>query len=380
VGRSIGVMAGAPEERARRRGATARRLVGELGPFRRQVGFVFLLVVVGAGMQAAGPWLISQAIDRDILRHDPTGLARTMLLLLAVYVIGALATRGQVYRVGATGQRVLAALRARLFEQFQHVPLGYFDRRPVGDLMSRVLNDVDTINQLLSQGLTQLLGSLFSLAGIIVAMLFLNSRLALVSFTIIPVMLLATSYFAKRARRAFRATRETVGDVTADIQEEIVGVREAQAFNRTAANIARFRARTESPRLGAWSRTARTLPRLPSRSSAAHRPRRRPGRQPRAALIEHTLLPQHGGADNGPAPQRHAIPGPAGRCCTPLAERLTAAPPPLSKEDNDRGHPHPTNPDRRSRRQYRQRHHPALRPGRRLLRDRLVAGQPGAAA
>src|SRR2546427_352691 len=128
-------------------------------------------------------------------------------------------TYGPIYRgdgrgvlAGPPGQRVLAGLRAPLFEQFQHLPLGYFDRRPVGDLMSRVLNDVDTINQLLSQGLTQLLGSLFSLAGIIVAMLFLNPRLALVSFTIIPVMLLATSYFAKRARRAFRATRETVGD------------------------------------------------------------------------------------------------------------------------------------------------------------------------
>ncbi|HKO24181.1 MAG TPA: ABC transporter transmembrane domain-containing protein, partial [Chloroflexota bacterium] len=157
--RSIAAMAGASEEQARDRGATARRLLGELGPFRRQVGVIFVLVVLGAGMQAAGPWLISRAIDRDILHHDPMGLARTMLLLLTVYVIGALASRGQVYQVGATGQRVLATLRARLFEQFQHVPLGYFDRRPVGDLMSRVLNDVDTINQLLSQGLTQLLGS-----------------------------------------------------------------------------------------------------------------------------------------------------------------------------------------------------------------------------
>src|SRR5256885_12859002 len=106
-------MAGASEERARRRGATARRLVGELGPFRRQVGFVFLLVVLGAGMQAAGPWLISRAIDRDIVRHDPMGLARTMLLLLAVYVIGALATPGPVYRVGPTGQPGPAALPAR---------------------------------------------------------------------------------------------------------------------------------------------------------------------------------------------------------------------------------------------------------------------------
>src|SRR2546423_1797063 len=241
-------MAGPWEERARRQGTTARRLVGELGPFRRQLGFIFLLVVVGAGMQAAGPWLISRAIDRFILAGDRAGLAQTMGLLVAVYLAGALASRGQIRQVGSVGQRVLAALRLRLFAQLQRLPLGYFDRHPLGDLMSRVLNDVDTMNQLLSQGLTQLLGSLFSLVGIIVAMLVLNPRLALVSFTIIPVMLLATTYFAKRARRAFRATRETVGDVTADIQEEIVGVREAQAFNRTAINIARFRARNRANR------------------------------------------------------------------------------------------------------------------------------------
>ncbi len=114
--------------------------------------------------------------------------------------------------------------------------------------MSRVLNDVDTINQLLSQGITQLTGSLFSLIGILIAMLFLNWRLALVSFTIIPVMLITTLYFSRLARRAFRRTRETVGDVTADIQEEIVGVREAQAFNRTETNIARFRQRNQTNR------------------------------------------------------------------------------------------------------------------------------------
>jgi len=114
--------------------------------------------------------------------------------------------------------------------------------------MSRVTNDVDTLNQLLSQGFTQLLGSFFSLIGIVVAMLLLDWRLALVCFTIIPVMLLVNVYFARRARRAFRTTRETVGDVTAGLQEEITGVREAQAFNRTEANIARFRERNAANR------------------------------------------------------------------------------------------------------------------------------------
>jgi ATP-binding cassette subfamily B multidrug efflux pump len=204
--------------------------------------------VVGALSQAGGPYLIGRAIDRYILRGDVPGLLWTMLILLGVYVAGTLATLGQIRQVGGVGQRVLASLRERIFDRLLRLPLRYFDRRPVGDLMSRVTNDVDTLNQLLSQGFTQLLGSFFSLIGIVVAMLLLDWRLALVCFTIIPVMLLVNVYFARRARRAFRTTRETVGNVTAGLQEEITGVREAQAFNRTEANIARFRERNAANR------------------------------------------------------------------------------------------------------------------------------------
>jgi ATP-binding cassette, subfamily B, multidrug efflux pump len=246
--RSIQSLARAPQERAENRSATARRLLGELRPYSRSLLLAFALVVVGALSQAGGPWLIGRAIDRYILGDDPAGLFRTMALLFGVYVAGTLATRGQIRQVGSVGQRVLASMRERIFERLQRLPLRYFDRHPVGDLMSRVTNDVDTLNQLLSQGITQLLGSLFSLIGIVVAMLILDWRLALVSFAIIPVMLLTNVFFARRARRAFRTTRVTVGDVTAGLQEEIIGVREAQAFNRTAANIERFRERNAANR------------------------------------------------------------------------------------------------------------------------------------
>ncbi|HEX5503709.1 MAG TPA: ABC transporter ATP-binding protein [Thermomicrobiales bacterium] len=242
------MMASTEEGRARDRRAVARRLLGEVAPFRAQLVVVFALIVVGAVAQAAAPWLIGRAIDKAIIPRDGGALARTMLLVLVAYVVSTLASRGQTYRIGVIGQGILAAMRDRLFARLQRLPLGYFDRRPVGDLMSRLLNDVDTLNQLFSQGLSQVLGSIFSLAGIIVAMLVLNVELALVSFTIIPVMLLTTAFFARRARRAFRVTRETVGDVTAGLQEEIVGVREAQAFNRTEANIARFRRRNAANR------------------------------------------------------------------------------------------------------------------------------------
>jgi ATP-binding cassette, subfamily B, multidrug efflux pump len=246
--RSLESIARAPQERAENRRATARRLVGELRPYGRRLSLALVLVAVGALSQAGGPWLIGRAIDRSILGEDPSGLFRTMALLFGVYVAGTLATRGQIRQVGTVGQSVLASLRERIFERLQRLPLRFFDRRPAGDLMSRVTNDVDTLNQLLSQGFTQLLGALFSLVGIVVAMLVLDWRLALVCFTIIPVMLLTNVLFARRARRAFRTTRETVGDVTAGLQEEIIGVREAQAFNRTEANIERFRERNEANR------------------------------------------------------------------------------------------------------------------------------------
>ena len=207
-----------------------------------------MLVVLGAVAQAGGPYLIGRAIDRFILRDDLAGLSQTMLLLLAVYALGTFASRGQVYGVGSVAQRLLASLRERIFERLQHLPLRFFDRRPIGDLMSRVTNDVDTLNQLFSQGLTQLLGSIFSLVGILVAMLVLQWNLALACFAIIPIMVLTTAFFARRARQAFRLTRETVGDVTAGLQEDIVGVREAQAFNRTERNIARFRERNAANR------------------------------------------------------------------------------------------------------------------------------------
>ena len=246
--RGIESAAKVPQERAGNKGATARRLLGELRPYGRQLILALVLIILGALSQAGGPYLIGRAIDQDILGGDPAGLFRTMLLLLVVYGVGTFASRGQILQVGSVGQSILASLRMRIFGRLLRLPLGYFDKRPAGDLMSRVTNDVDTLNQFLSQGLTQLLGSLFSLIGIVIAMLILDWRLALACYTIVPVMLLANVYFARRARRAFRTTRETVGDVTAGLQEEIVGVREAQAFNRTEANIERFRERNAANR------------------------------------------------------------------------------------------------------------------------------------
>ncbi len=245
---SIEAMAETTVQRAADRAGVARRLLSEVKPFKAQLGTAMIFVVISAAAQSLAPWLVGHAIDRNIGARDSAGLGLTMVLLLGVYAASAGSQRMQSRLIGGTGQRILALLRARLFRHLQLLPISYFDKRPIGDLMSRLQSDVDTLNQLFAQGLTQLLGQLLALIGIVVAMLWLNWQLALACFTIIPVMLGTTSFFAARARAAYRKTRETTGDVSADLQEGIVGIRESQAFNRSEVNIARFRERNAANR------------------------------------------------------------------------------------------------------------------------------------
>lgn len=244
----IQAIANAPQERAANSSVVLRRLLGYLKPFRRELLFVLVLVLISAASQALGPYLIGRAIDGAIGTGNGAALDQTMLLLLAVYVVGAIASRAQFVAIGAIGQRTLARLRVEIFSTVQRLSLRFFDRQPAGDLMSRLVNDTDVLNQLFSQGLIQVLGSVFGLAGILIAMLALDWRLALASFIVIPAMLLLTRLFARLSRRAFRRARESLGDVSSDIQEEIAGVKIAQAFNRTGVNQQRFAQRNAANR------------------------------------------------------------------------------------------------------------------------------------
>ncbi|HEU5422092.1 MAG TPA: hypothetical protein VFU72_01000, partial [Nitrolancea sp.] len=115
------MMASAPQERARDRRATFRRLFGELHGYNHQIVVVLLLIVLSAGAQAAGPWLISRAIDRHILRHDLGGLSRLMVVLFVIYVSGSLANRAQIRRIGAIGQSILAGLRQQIFDRLERL-------------------------------------------------------------------------------------------------------------------------------------------------------------------------------------------------------------------------------------------------------------------
>jgi ABC-type multidrug transport system fused ATPase/permease subunit len=241
-------MAELPQERAAHSNLVLRRLLGYLQPYWKQLLIVLALTITSAATQALGPYLIGQAIDGAIGQSDPAGLNQTMLLLLGVYFAGFVAARLQFSMMGEIGQRTLSRLRTEIFATIQRLSLRFFDRQPAGDLISRLVNDTEVLNQLFSQGLVMVLGSLFGLIGILIAMLALDWRLALASSVVIPIMLLLTSVFSRMSRRAFRRTRESIGDVSSEIQEEIAGVKVAQAFNRTGVNQQRFQQRNAANR------------------------------------------------------------------------------------------------------------------------------------
>ncbi len=230
----------APDQKANQQLSTFRRFLGYLGPYKKELPIAIGAVIIGASTQAIGPFLIGWSIDNLIRPGNLTGLMWMIAGLALVYVIGTFAIRAQIFRVGAIVQKVLAQLRQDIFTKIQSLSIGYFDKSEAGDLMSRLLNDVSVINQAFGQSIPQILGNTFSLIGIIIAMLLINLQLGLLSNLVVPVMILTTGFFSRWARARFRVTRETIGELSSRIEEDVSSVREAQAFNRVDYNIDAF--------------------------------------------------------------------------------------------------------------------------------------------
>jgi ATP-binding cassette, subfamily B, multidrug efflux pump len=230
----------ASEENASQQLSTLRRFLQYLLLYRKEIPIALTLVLIGAITQAIGPFFLGWSIDHLIKQGNLQGLLLLLGVLALNYGLGILAIRGQIIRVGWIMQRLLAQLRQDIFIKIQSLPLSFFDRSEAGDLMSRLLNDVNTVNQAFGLTIAQMLGNTFSLVGIIIAMLSINLKLGLLSNLVVPLMIFTTSLFARWARARFRVTRQTIGQLSAKLEEDIVSVREAQAFNRVQMNIAEF--------------------------------------------------------------------------------------------------------------------------------------------
>jgi len=205
------------------------RLLAFLKPYRLRMAFAAVCVVVSSGAALVAPWLIKSAIDGPIASSDVAGLVPLVALLSSAYVAYALASGFQNYLLSWVGQRLLLDLRVGLFRHLQALHLGYHDTHIVGVTISRIMNDVGTINELLSQGLLSFLGDVLILVGTMVVMLMMSPPLALLVFSVIPFMIVATLLFAIRARGAFRETRSAVASVVGNLAENISGMRAIQA-------------------------------------------------------------------------------------------------------------------------------------------------------
>ncbi len=216
------------------------RLLAYLRPYWRRMTAAFGLMLAASALTLAAPYLVKVAIDQPIAQGDAAGLTRIALLTAATFGGLYLASAGQEYMLSWVGQRVLANLRAQLFHHLQALSLGYHDTHIIGVTLSRVINDVAVINELLSQGLVTLIGDTLLLGGIVVVMLSMSPRLALLTFSVLPLMLLATTLFARRAKEAFRQTRSRIAAVVGDLAEDLSGMRVIQAFAQEGTSRERF--------------------------------------------------------------------------------------------------------------------------------------------
>jgi ATP-binding cassette, subfamily B, multidrug efflux pump len=216
------------------------RLLGYLRPYRIWMLAALLLVLAESGLTLWMPLLLRTAIDEYIVPGNLNGLDRFALAIAAAFVGLFVASVGQRYLLGWVGLRVLANLRAQLFSHLQRLSKGYHDKHIVGVTVSRVINDVAEINELISQGLITLVGDIVVLVGIVIVMFSLDPRLALLTFTVLPLMLLVTLWFSRRARQAFRETRSKVAAVVGDLAEDISAIRVIQAFAQERSTQKRF--------------------------------------------------------------------------------------------------------------------------------------------
>ena len=225
--------------RTARRVSTLARLTA---PYRLRTGLAVGSLVAATLTALAPPFLAKLAIDDGISEGDLGHLTLIVALFVAAGVANLGTSAAQTYFTGWTGERILADLRNKLFGHLQGLSLGYFERNRAGVIISRLTNDVDALDQLVTDGVTSLFQNSLMLLGSAVILFILDWRLALAALAVFPLMAIATSIFRVRSSRAYRAVRERLGLVTATLAEDIAGMRVVQSFTREERNQRQFRA------------------------------------------------------------------------------------------------------------------------------------------
>jgi ABC-type multidrug transport system fused ATPase/permease subunit len=224
-------------QQTRRRLATLARLTK---PYKGRTALALGSLLAATVTGLLPPWFAKLAIDDGIRKEDLHALTLIVIAFLIAGIANWAASWAQTYFTGWTGERILADLRTKLFRHLQRLSLGFYERNRAGVIISRLTNDVEALDQLVTDGVTTLVQATLTLVGTVIVLFILDWRLALATLTIIPPLTLATIWFRTRSARAYRAVRERLGLVTATLAEDIAGIRVVQGFTREHTSLRRF--------------------------------------------------------------------------------------------------------------------------------------------
>ncbi|MDE0180076.1 MAG: ABC transporter ATP-binding protein [Caldilineaceae bacterium] len=217
-----------------------KRLMVYVGVYRREFIVSVILIVVSSLMSVGTPWMIQRAIDEGIRAGNVGTLRFWTFLFLAAIALEWITSRARLTVMAYAGTRIVTDLRSQLFRHLHTLSLGFFNDYSVGRLMSRLISDVSVLQDFVTWSITGLARSAFILIGIVIAMLFLNWQLALVTFAVLPLMILLTNYFRRYVRQAYRAARQRLSLINGFLNESITGIRVTKSFAREGANARHF--------------------------------------------------------------------------------------------------------------------------------------------
>jgi ATP-binding cassette subfamily B multidrug efflux pump len=217
-----------------------KRLLKSLKPYRWHVALGIILSVLVSAMEAVRPYFTKVAVDVNIAHQDKHGLLMTTLFFFAVLVVRGVLQFFNAYLTQWIGQRTIFDLRMQIFEHLQKLGLKFFDKNPIGRLITRVTNDVEVLNEMFSSGIVMVFSDVFTIIGILYFMFTMNWQLALISLSVLPILFYATFLFRKKARESYRDVRLQVARINTFMQEHITGMLVDQIFNREKKSYQKF--------------------------------------------------------------------------------------------------------------------------------------------
>ena len=316
----------ASEERPEDPWRSIRRLSRYVRPFAGQMAVAMLGVLLASAAGAMSPWLTGRVVDAALAAKGDVRVghrSRAAGCSRATSWAGS-RPRQQIFVLGTIGQRALVIVREQVFAKVLDLSVAFFDRTESGDLMSRLVNDVETLNSFFGNTFRRLFGSALAVAATLIGMLLVDWRLALATLVILPVLFATTRFFAYVARRAFRRTRESIGDVSSSLAEELGGIRVAQAFARTGVNREEFSRRNAANRDANITAATVSSAFTPSLSSS-RRSRQRSSRALGATSRSAASSPSASSSPSSRTRGSSSTVSTSSRACTPTRSRRSRA-------------------------------------------------------